>query len=316
MSINTFFGTNDNAWMYFKNGIKKYLHLVKEHTGTGGTNSARYCYSVWLRHLIYLNKNYNISAIPEKIIEIGPGDSIGIGLAALICGTDFYTAMDSIRHNNNDLNLKILIELGDLFSKKENIPGSNEFPNVRPLIEDYSFPDFLREILCNVNIDERIVEIKQVLNNDKGGIIKINYISPWNFENVYESGNADLIYSQAVMEHLENPEEAYKLFYLWLKDGGLISHTIDYDSHGTHNLWNGHWGYNNLFWKILMKGYGYSINRKPHSYHAKLISEKFTDIFELNENNNTGLKYYKSTKFKSYSESDFEIKTSFIQARK
>jgi len=48
--------------------------------GTGGTISARYCYGVWLRHLVMAHEN-GLSIQPDTIIELGPGDSLGIGLA-------------------------------------------------------------------------------------------------------------------------------------------------------------------------------------------------------------------------------------------
>ncbi len=38
---------------------------------TGGTNSARYCYSVWLRHLVHAYKN-GFSTQPTVVAELGP----------------------------------------------------------------------------------------------------------------------------------------------------------------------------------------------------------------------------------------------------
>ena len=49
---------------------------------TTGSDSPRYCYSVWLRHLVKLHK-YGFNVVGAKIGELGPGDSIGIGLSAL-----------------------------------------------------------------------------------------------------------------------------------------------------------------------------------------------------------------------------------------
>ena len=62
---------------------------------TGGTSSARYCYSVWLRHLIRAGET-GLSTQPKVVAELGPGDSLGIGLAALVSGSSLYYALDIV----------------------------------------------------------------------------------------------------------------------------------------------------------------------------------------------------------------------------
>src|SRR2546426_11217743 len=62
--------------------------------GSGGTVSARYCYSVWLRHLLHAH-NSGLWKGVARIAELGPGDSFGIGLAAMLSGVDEYFALDA-----------------------------------------------------------------------------------------------------------------------------------------------------------------------------------------------------------------------------
>ena len=53
--------------------------LAQRSLGTGGgAQSARYCYSVWLRHLIHAWKN-GLPFRPNRVAELGPGFSIGVG---------------------------------------------------------------------------------------------------------------------------------------------------------------------------------------------------------------------------------------------
>src|SRR5689334_3926898 len=59
--------------------------LRKRHLGTGGSSSARYCYSVWLRHLS-MAARLGLNTDPKDVAELGPGHSIGVGLAALLSG--------------------------------------------------------------------------------------------------------------------------------------------------------------------------------------------------------------------------------------
>ena len=42
----------------------------------------------------------------NSIAELGPGDSIGIGLAALLTGANIYYAFDIIQFASNQMNLK------------------------------------------------------------------------------------------------------------------------------------------------------------------------------------------------------------------
>ena len=52
-------------------GIASYIPGLYEHfsRGTGGTISARNCYSVWLRHLVMAYKN-GLSTQPDTIAEL------------------------------------------------------------------------------------------------------------------------------------------------------------------------------------------------------------------------------------------------------
>jgi len=100
---------------------------------TGGTDSARYCYSVWLRHLVMAHRNGYLTH-PLTVAELGPGDSIGVGLAALISGSNLYFGFDVVNYTSLQKNLSIFEELVSLFESRANIPGPEEFPAVKPYL--------------------------------------------------------------------------------------------------------------------------------------------------------------------------------------
>src|SRR5215831_10510080 len=82
---------------------------------TGGTNSARYCYSVWLRHLSELYQSgFRIEG--AHIGELGPGDSIGIGLAALLAGAATYVGLDVVPFSSSANLVGIFDELCYLYA--------------------------------------------------------------------------------------------------------------------------------------------------------------------------------------------------------
>ncbi len=99
-----------------------YLHA------TGGTDSARYCYSVWLRHLKLLHEAGALRGVPHTVAELGPGDSIGIGLAALLSGAERYYALDVVPYPDLKSNLAIFDELVRLFRERRADLGGTRVP--------------------------------------------------------------------------------------------------------------------------------------------------------------------------------------------
>nr|WP_319375695.1 class I SAM-dependent methyltransferase [uncultured Methanoregula sp.] len=242
---------------------------------TGGTNSARYCYSVWFRHLTWMFQN-GITNIPETVVEFGPGDSIGIGLCALLSGVKKYYALDAVIHVDGAKNQVLFNEIVELFKKRANIPDNREFPLVHPVIDDYHFPFKIisdDQILINLS-DARINQIRKELinfNNIENKFIR--YIAPWNTIEDIKQNSIDMIYSQAVLEHIDDPAAVYEVMYNWAKPGGVISHEIDFKCHGLATEWNGHWGYSDWVWKLIRGRSDYLINRYPHSFHIRNIKK-------------------------------------------
>src|SRR4051812_17852269 len=94
----------------------------------GTTHDARYCYSVWLRHLVMASIG-GAQPYPRVVAELGPGRSLGIGLAALIGGAEHYCALDVVRlAADREANLTVFDQLVMLFRARTPIPGADEFP--------------------------------------------------------------------------------------------------------------------------------------------------------------------------------------------
>jgi len=257
-------------------GIVKHIPGVKKlyHKTTGGTIESRYCYSVWMRHL----KNWNTvySEIPEIIAELGPGDSLGIGLAALLSGSKQIHVLDVVKYWDTKRNLQIFDELIDLYRNKTSIPNNEEYPKVRPELDNYSFPsDIISDGMLNASLSEkRLYNIrKEILNIDNPQNSFIKYKIPWHNIIIIDNNSVDFIYSQAVLEHVEDLENTYSAMRKWLKPSGLMSHTVDFKSHGVSKSWNGHWTYSDFEWKIVKGGQSFLINRYPLSKHLELNSK-------------------------------------------
>ncbi len=293
------------------------MHLRAK--GTGGTDSARYCYSVWLRYLVMAEQN-RLNTNPKTVAELGPGDSIGIGLAALISGCDKYLAFDVVEHANIKRNLSIFNELVTLFENKTPIPGDDEWPKVIPKLEDYRFPsdilddDRLHKALHKSRIDRIRNSIIGV--GTSGSMIE--YKAPWHDDDILSPESVDIIYSQAVLEHVDDLTHTYNTMHSWLNPTGYIAHTIDFKSHGFANKWNGHWTYSDFLWKLLRGKRPYLLNREPYSTHEQLINNAG---FRLRSCTKTSSESHLTTKqlaprFRSMSQDDLVTSAVFIQAVK
>jgi hypothetical protein len=257
-------------------GIATYIPGLRHLTGrkTGGTVCARYCYAVWLRHLSMLQR----SALPtafETVAELGPGDSLGIGLAALLSGAQRYLALDVVRYADNTRNLQIFEELIALFRHRTPIPDEVEFPLVRPQLQSYAFPgDILTSARLDVALNpKRLDLIRVAINNPaisaRGGG-PVCYIAPWE-PSVIENSTVDLLFSQTVLEFPCDLRRLYAEMCRWLKPGGIMSHEIDFKSVGITEEWNGHWSCSDGFWRLAAGRRRHRLNREPHSTHITLL---------------------------------------------
>ena len=75
--------------------------------------------------------------------------------------------------------------------------------------------------------------------------------------------SVDLILSQAVLEHVDDLEAVYRAMRIWLRQGGYLSHEIDFRSHDLTDDWNGHWACNELLWRIARGKKPYLIIDSP-----------------------------------------------------
>lgn len=285
--------------IFIAKGISTFLprpisHFLPQHQhqfrGTGQRKEsdpkeiARAYYSVWMRFLVFRYK-YDKN-IPASVAEIGPGDSMTVGMLALLCGADKYVTLDIVPTATNFNNLKVLEELIVLLKNREPIPDQVEQPKQRPYLDSYEFPShILTDELLETTMSEGRLEkirnaVSKIVTNEtqdrETDKIQISISVPWTDPKNIElyKNSIDLIVTNAAMEHVDDVPSTYKNAYTVLKPGGLMLSAIDYKCHDSAGLWNGHWTYNKILWKIIYGNCVYFINRYSHSMHIE-ASEKF-----------------------------------------
>src|SRR5580704_3770590 len=76
--------------------------------------TAEYCYRVALKHLL-LADEITGNGVPDVVAELGPGDTIGVGIASLLSGASRYIGIDVRRFLDADASRAIARELVALF---------------------------------------------------------------------------------------------------------------------------------------------------------------------------------------------------------
>jgi hypothetical protein len=300
-------------------GIERFAPKIG--IGTGGTNSATYCYGVWMKHLHMLHRN-GVRAVPGTMAELGPGDSLGIGLAAMLSGVDQYYALDVVDHMAGGANLAIFDELVDLYRRRSGCPRKG-FVQYTEGNGDHPFPS---HILDDARMEralapERVAAIRRVLegNPAPASALGIHFMVPWHDAGVMREGSIDLLLSHSVLEHVVDLEATYAAMRRWLRPGGWMSHQIDFKSHGLAGKWNGYRAYPEALWKLVLGSRPFLLNREPWSTHARLLEENCFElvcVMRQHMREQSIAREKLAPRWRDISDDDLACSGAFVQARR
>lgn len=291
-------------WQLIAGGLRSLF--LQPHLGTGGTVSARYCYSVFMRHRL-IAAQHGLERTPRTVLELGPGDSLGIGLMSILTGSERYLAIDAVRHASPETNLAVFDELVTLLKNRTPIPFDGECEVIRPELNNYDFPYALFDdaSLASALAPARLEKLKQLLlNPEKGG--SIQYLAPFGKVSTMQPESIDWIFSQAVLEHVDHLNETYHHCFRCLKVGGIMTHQVDFQCHETAAAWNGHWTYPQWLWSLMRGRRPWFVNRLPHSTHREMQHQAgFKLCAEILQEQESGINRAQlSRQFKSMSDKD------------
>jgi hypothetical protein len=306
-------------------GLKSYfpaLHPV--YRGTAGRSSGAYCYSVWMRHLSLI-----ASAVPsfrtKVVAEIGPKDSLGVGLAALLCGAEQYVGLDTVKRADPKHDVAVLDELVELLDNRAPIPDPRTFPNLLPALPSYGFPGklFTDDGPRHIQLDEQrigsmraaLLDPRQMLYDD----VPVGYVAPWG-PRTLDRQSVDLVLSQAALQHIPHESERSELagtfaaMSRWVKKGGVISHQIDF-SFPASGVWNQHWHHSDAAWRVVRGNRPFFENRAPYSIYLRLCDEYDFEVVSVKRVEAEGLPREKvAQRFRDLPEEDFVTSSAHIVA--
>ena len=269
-------------------GLKSFIPSINRSTGTGGTIDPRYCYGIWLRHIRMIARA-GLDLKRETVVEIGPGDSVGTGFAALLTTATRYIALDVVPHATAVVQTTLLESIATLLRQRTSIPDAAELPKVFPKLLDYRFPS---DVLHDSDLDERLswdhVEMirsaiaRMGLDEPES---MLRYVCPWSSRSI-ERESADLVFSQAALQEIDNRgtpgglRQTFEAMGRWLKIGGIMSHQVDLGMYGAEP-WDRHWSYGDTTWSLIRGQRPNYINREPLSAYERLCDEFGFDVVLL-----------------------------------
>ena len=268
---------------------------------TGGTSDPAYCYALFLRTFNYYymyNKN-----IPKQVLEVGCGDSNIVALLWLLIGSEKVYSVDAYEYlkkknfyNIFDLASDLLINKS--FSKLDINPKLN--------IDVY-------EKLWNViESKDTLIKRKKIILEDIKRYQNLNHSNLFSYNPNYTTTTKfdkkfNLIFSQAVFEHVKDPKAVLSFLHKNLDNNGIIYTSVDFKSHGVSTIFNGHYLLTEDQYVTLSSPYVFRyINRLPPSYFNIFLKENFQIIDEQKTFSKNFIKLSK-TNVSNLTKEDLEI---------
>jgi hypothetical protein len=189
--------------------------------------------------------------------------------------------LDVVPHAAESVQTSLLEALAEMLRSRADIPDRAVFPELLPRLSEHEFPS---ELLTPTMIEsalqpERLSTLRQAIGqmaaNDRASPIR--YVCPWSAQSV-AAGSADLVFSQAVLQEIENSgadgalRRTFAAMATWLKPGGVMSHQIDLGMYGLQP-WDRHWTYRDTTWAVIRGRRVNYINREPLSSYERLCSD-------------------------------------------
>lgn len=284
-----------------------------------GTGSAAYCYGVWMKHLA-LRWASGAPAPHGTVVELGPGESIGTGVAALLSGAERYVAIDKVAHMRPEANLALFHELVEMFRARAPRPKPG-FPPIEEYLDERLFPSAIldEKTLARTLDPERLAHIERAvraLGTGKPDPM-LGYFT-WDNPQPVGDGSVDLAFSHVVLNHVTDLEGLYAQCARWLKPGAWMSHHIDFSCLGTSKTWNGHRAYGDLTWRLITGKRPYFVNREPPQYHERLLDRLGFDVVRVIRGHREGgiTRAQLAPRFRAISDEDLDTWSAFMVSRR
>lgn len=304
-------------------GLKSLLPFIGDYKGTGGTAKWEYCVAVWLRHVGMLLER-NVPVNPGTIVEVGPGDSVGLGVCAVMSGVEQYIGVDVVEHVDWARSASHVTSIAKAFRERAPVPVHAALDRVLPPLKDREFPEqwpWIRHPQTEKkSLAEREALLRQAIDAEgKSGVI--SFRCPWSAGTVVP-GSADWVMSHVALQDMAcsagEPvlQRSLRSFHGWLRPGGLMTHQVDFSCPGDAP-WNHHWAWSPLERRIARGRRPYYVNGLPLSGYLSLLHDTGFDVDVAYAHHDSGLGRERvAADYGGLPESDYVTSAAFLIAKK
>ena len=259
------------SWKPLARGLLSHLPVSgwRNPHKTGMTIDPLYSYAVFTRHFGEYCTVTGAAKPPAVLCEVGPGSSLGVGLLALLLGSERYLAFDNEAQADHSRNQRAIVELTHLLRSDTSAPVRDFWSGMFPMPVNEN----IDQIICKLKGDVscRAVRIAAAIKDNDQDVL--TYTAPWKEADPEHDAAVDWLISHSVLEHVDDLASLYARMARMVKRGGIMTHLVDFWSHGLSPVWNGHWAITDRGWKVMAGKRSYLLNRVPWSVHEQLLRE-------------------------------------------
>ena len=278
-------------------GLSTYVPGLHNFAPLSAAESSIYATSVFVRHISNYLQHQEEKVLPNVILELGPGNSVGFGLAAMLLYECDYMSLDVGEFFDPTINLVALDEIYeqlsagtfdssdisiDFMPKNRNTIQVHDIQTLSP--SETTITD--RYNLLRSRIQEPLpCPLKErwttpILQKETNSI----FLSSRRFPN---PTRVEAVFSQAVLEHIDDLPGLFIHLVSTGAPNAVHSHHVDLSCHNLTREWNGHWAFSDAQWRIIRGRRPQFINRAPESYLLTLFKNLNLPIIHQERYRNT-----------------------------